>query len=96
MNDLRTDHKLSQAARLALGDAVEDAIEDFCYENGVNPLSVPAMSGVYARVLVHALWAMSDLGIDREELVKIATAAANDAANAIEAEDMSNSRGGLA
>jgi len=79
-----------------LGDSIERSVDKFCDLAHIDADDESAVAGVYARVLVHALWAMADIGIARNDLVAIAMGAANDAANRIEADDASNSPGGSA
>jgi len=60
-------------------DAIEDAVEDCCERFGVGIDDADKLSAMYASMLVHALWALVDIGVDVDTLRVIADNAVHDA-----------------
>ena len=77
-------------------ELVEDAVDSFCNEFRTDPRDDAKLTSVYTSMLVHAAWALADMGIGREDLAEICANIVNDASNAAEVDEWTTSPGGQA
>jgi len=76
-----------ESERREFTDLVEEAVDVFCDKFNVSPGDEAKLASLYTSMLVHAVWALADMGLDRKNLDDICDSVVNDASVAAEIDE---------